>query len=104
MLQITIWFPDSVPSADAGLSFARKLGERRCHLVSREVPSPAVAARDHAAGARPTLSETMSRHATPVGHEFITTFDELRQDVYLEMARVEEIEGTISSKQMRHGK
>ena len=30
----------------------------------------------------------------PVAHEFITTFDSLRQDVFLEMAHFEQMEGT----------
>ena len=96
--QITFWFPDTIPSSDAALSFARKLGERRCHIVGREFPSPSALLREKSRGTASSsglsnVSKVLRSHSRPLGHEFITTFDALRQDVFLELAHFDEVEG-----------
>ena len=41
-----------------------------------------------------TIGQILKESMKPVAHEFITTFDSLRQDVFLEMAHFEQMEGT----------
>ena len=90
-----------MPGSDSARSFARKLGERRCHLVGREFSSPSVLLQakspELVAGGLEGVAEVARNRTRPLGHEFITTFDSLRQDVFLEMAHFEEVEGARSS-------
>lgn len=39
------------------------------------------------------MSQILRHHLRPCCHEYITTFESLREDVYLEMAHLEEVEG-----------
>ena len=39
------------------------------------------------------LKDVLKLHSRPCAHEYITTFDSLREDVFLEFANFEEVEG-----------
>lgn len=95
---ITFWFPDQTTSHEALNTFARKLGERRCLKVSRDLPQPSqwIKKRSSIADGKKgnnSAVEVMKHFSRPCTHEYITTFESLREDVFLEMAHYEEIEG-----------
>ncbi len=92
--RLAIWFPTDPAAVDATRVFSRKLDERRCLLMGRDVGSPVLALRKvRSAG----VSEALKNRLRPCAHEFITTFEALREDVFLEMAHYEEVEGASRS-------
>jgi twinkle protein len=92
---ITFWFPDTASSSENVSTFSRKLGEKRCSTMPRDYPQPSQYIR-RPVSARPggaDLIEAIKQNSRPCSHEYITTFDTLREDVYLEFAHFEEAEG-----------
>lgn len=85
---IKIWFPNERSAFEAGLTFARKLGDKRCFLMNRDVVSPLMCLKK-----RENIDSILQKQVRPCCHEFITTFESLREDVYMEMAHQNEIEG-----------
>lgn len=131
--KMSFWFPRDVTAFESVRAFAKKLDERKCSAVTRDVDNPArkvsnifyVEYPDHGSWSsglnkeelnvpygppnynnephphsclkpseKRTIGQILQESMKPVAHEFITTFDSLRQDVFLEMAHFEQIEGT----------
>jgi len=76
-----------VQGTEAARGFARKIGEERCRVVHNQYPSALSAVRK-----KMNVQEIVSS-AKALHHEYITTFDSLRHDVYLEFLQSEELEG-----------
>ncbi|TRY62956.1 hypothetical protein TCAL_13733, partial [Tigriopus californicus] len=85
---IKIWFPNERSAFEAGLAFARKLGDKRCFLMNRDIGSPLLCLKK-----RENVDSILQKQVRPCCHEFITTFEALREDVFMEMAHQNEIEG-----------
>ena len=93
---LIFWFPDTASSADDVTMFSRKLGEKRCFTMPRDYPQPSYYIRKPASS-RPggtDLIQALKENKRACSHEHITTFDTLREDVFLELAHYEETEGT----------
>ena len=86
--KLGIWFPNDTPSFESARSFAKKLGEKRCQMIGRDFPSPVACLK-----LKKSVDHVIKANLKPCSHEFITTFESLRQDVFLEMAHFEQIEG-----------
>jgi twinkle protein len=87
---ITFWFPDNVTAYDSVRTFARKLGEKRCNVVTRDVPQPHMWIRQKQ---ETDILMVVRKLIRPCSHEYITTFESMRDDVFLEIAHHEEIRG-----------
>ena len=84
---LTLWLGSDVMTRDITALFATKLGEQRCRMVAAQHPSPLTAVRRRLALAD-ILESALACH-----HDYITTFDKLRDDVYLEFVNSEQMEG-----------
>eukprot|EP00092_Neocalanus_flemingeri_P020748 GFUD01022483.1.p1 GENE.GFUD01022483.1~~GFUD01022483.1.p1 ORF type:complete len:775 (+),score=175.67 GFUD01022483.1:166-2490(+) len=84
---ITIWLGSGVQGVETAKSFARKLGDSRCRVVTNEWPSALQAVRK-----KLDVTEILAS-ATTQHHQYITTFDSLRHDVFLEFLQTKEMEG-----------
>ena len=89
--EITFWFPNDPNSTDAVDTFSKKLGANRCQTIGREVPQPSVYYNNRKQ--QPLELQKALKMARPCSHESITTFDSLRENVFLELAHYEEVEG-----------
>jgi twinkle protein len=89
--RLNFWFPRDVSTFESVAAFAKKLGETRCSSISRDTDHPSACLKSSETR---SLKEILANKMKPVAHEFITTFDSLRQDVFLEMAHFEQVEGT----------
>ena len=92
---ITFWFPDTANSAEDVTAFSRKLGDKRCSTMPRDYPQPSQYIR-RPVSARPggaDLVQALKQNSRACSHEYITTFDTLREDVFLEFAHFEETAG-----------
>ena len=62
--------------------------------MSRDIDQPSVYLRRKlSSGGTSAVREVLRSHTKPCGHEHITTFDSLREDVFLEFANYEDTEG-----------
>lgn len=84
---ITIWLGGGVQGAETARSFARKLGDTRCRVVTNAQPGPVQAVRKQLEVGE--ILETAARQS----HQYITTFDKLRHDVFLEFLQRDQMEG-----------
>lgn len=89
--KLSFWFPRDIAAFESVRAFAKKLDERKCSAVTRDVDNPASCLKP---SEKRTIGQILKESMKPVAHEFITTFDSLRQDVFLEMAHFEQMEGT----------
>ena len=89
-LSITFWFPDDVNSVDAVRTFAKKLGEQRCQVVTRDSPQPWIWSKKNK---DQDVLEFIRHHARTCSHEYITTFESLRENVFLELTNHDEVCG-----------
>ena len=125
--KLSFWFPRDIAAFESVRAFAKKLDERKCSAVTRDVDNPArkvsyplsikipninqflhdfqmkyfqvniIFISTHSClkpSEKRTIGQILKESMKPVAHEFITTFDSLRQDVFLEMAHFEQMEGT----------
>ena len=93
---LIFWFPDTASSTDDVTMFARKFGDKRCYTMPRDYPQPSYYIRKPASS-RPggtDLVQAIKENKRACSHEHITTFDSLREDVFLELAHFEETDGT----------
>ena len=92
---ITFWFPDNPNSAEDVVVFSRKLGDKRCRAMPRDIPQPSQYMRRPASSRTGSdgLLQLIKQNSRPCSHEYITTFDSLREDVFLELANFLEVEG-----------
>lgn len=84
---VTIWLGSGVQGVETAKSHAKKIGERMCTVVTSEWPSALQAVRK-----KMDVSEILNS-ARSTHHEYITTFDSLRHDVFLEFLNTTEMEG-----------
>jgi len=84
---LTLWLGSDVQSVDITSLFARKIDEKLCRIVTHEHPCAVTAVRKKS-DVQDILDSARICH-----HDFITTFDKLRQDVYLEFVNTDKIEG-----------
>ena len=92
--EITFWFPADSNSADSVSTFARKLGDKRCSAVTRDIPQPSLFhTKAPSKGPSRDMIQTIKKDSKPCSHEYITTFETLREDVYLEFANSKDVEG-----------
>jgi len=87
---IIFWLPNDPASADNVSVFGKKLDEKRCRYVTRDIDQPSTYLRRKP---KTSIREVIKSHTKPCAHEHITTFDSLREDVFLEFAQFEETEG-----------
>ncbi len=88
--RINFWFPRDVSAFESVGAFARKLGDKRCFTVSRDVDHPSACLK---VTEKRTIPGILGQSMKPVAYEHITSFDSLRSNVFLEMAHFEEVEG-----------
>ncbi|XP_064612722.1 twinkle mtDNA helicase-like [Liolophura sinensis] len=87
--KIVLWFKNDIRSWEAAKQFTKKLNEKRCFVIrpSSEHPNALEALQ------RGSNLHRILEHARPVTHQSITAFSQLRQEVYSELAHVEQVAG-----------
>ncbi|XP_046460713.1 twinkle mtDNA helicase-like [Daphnia pulex] len=87
--KITLWLGHGVQGTDCARAFARKLGEKRCHLIrsSEETPST-LQCRMKGKNVAQVL-----KAALPMTHKSVTTFSSLRKEVYEEITQSSKVSG-----------
>lgn len=83
--KITLWLGPDAAAAHAAATFAKKLGEKRCHVVRP--------CEGHAMDRSPGEARIVILDAKPVRHDSITTFARLRQDVLAELSDTDRSQG-----------
>ncbi len=86
---IVFWFPNDSASFEAVRTFSRKLGDHRCQTVRRDISQPMLWLRQKTGDVLNVLTKCTQQCC----HEFITTFESLREEVFLEMMHHEEVAG-----------
>ncbi|XP_071092868.1 twinkle mtDNA helicase-like [Haliotis cracherodii] len=87
--KILLWFGDDIRAWAGAKQFANKLNSKRCFVIrpTSEDPSPFRALNQ---GLR--LKAILSK-AKPLSHKSIVSFPQLRQEVFSELAHVEQVSG-----------
>lgn len=87
--KVTLWLGGDMRSWEASKIFSRKLGLKRCSLVRpgefQPCPSKALAQGKNLA--------RIVKASIPAAHKSIVSFKQLREDVYGELANVEQVAG-----------
>jgi len=84
---IFLWFNNDVQGSQNSRLFAQKIEEKRCRLVSSHYPGPVMSVR-RKMDIKEILTSARSSY-----HEFLTTFENLRENVYLEFLQSDELMG-----------
>jgi len=84
---ITIWLGSGVQGVETARNFAKKIGDKYCRVVTNEYPSALQAVRK-----KFDVDEILA-NAAAQHHQFITSFDTLRHDVFLEFLQADQMEG-----------
>ena len=84
---VYLWLANDVQGAQNAQGFAHKIDEKRCRVVTSEYPSAFQCVRK-----KIYLSEVLQRSRLCY-HEFLTTFDKLRDTVYLEFLQSDALLG-----------
>jgi len=84
---IFIWLDNDIQGFQNAKLFAQKLGEKKCRIVSSSLPSATKCVRE-----KIPLKDAL-RDAKSIYHESITTFENLRESVFLEFLQAEEMMG-----------
>ena len=84
---ITIWLGGGVQGVETARNFAKKIGDKYCRVVSNEYPC-----------ALDTVLKKMDvnevlESAARQHHQYITSFETLRHDVFLEFLQADQMEG-----------
>lgn len=87
--KITLWLGDDLRAWETAKQFAKKLNEKRCYLIrpSTEAPSPTEALQQ-----KQSLKKILAT-ALPVVHDSIVSFQKLRDDIFSELAQLEQVAG-----------
>ena len=88
--KVTFWFPNSPEALESIRTFSKKLGDYRCQMITRDFPQPWIWAKNE----KENIFKFIESKARDCGHKYITTFENLRHDVLLELTHHEEIKGT----------
>jgi len=83
---IVLWMDDDVPGQEGAEKFAEKLGRGRCLIVRSTGPEPKPKDANEALLAGADLG-ALVKAASPVPHEQIVTFRDLREEVFREVAQ-----------------
>lgn len=84
---VFIWLGNDVQSAQNAKVFSSKIGDKKCRLVSSQYPHPRAAI-----SARLDPVEIIG-DARSNYHEYLTTFEQLRESVYLEFVQADQMMG-----------
>ena len=84
---ITIWLGCGVQGVETARNFARKIGDKYCRVVTNEYPSAVMAVRKKL-DVNEILDTAARQH-----HHYITNFETLRHDVFLEFLQADQMEG-----------
>jgi len=84
---IFLWLNNDVQGSQNSRLFAQKIEEKRCRLVSSHHPGPAAAVRKRLP-VKDILDSAVSSY-----HQFLTTFEALRDNVFLEFVQADELMG-----------
>jgi len=84
---VTIWLGFDITGVEVGRNFSRKIGDKYCRIVTNEHPS-ALQAVQKKLEVTDILESAAKQH-----HDFITSFETLRHDVFLEFLKREKMEG-----------
>ena len=84
---ITIWLGFDLTGVEAARTYARKIGDKFCRVVTNEHPSPLQAVQK-GMDVSAILESAAMQH-----HDYITSFETLRHDVFLEFIKREKMEG-----------
>ena len=87
---VTFWFPDTTTAFEALKTFAKKIGEKRCSMISREIPQPSQYLKELS---KEIIASFLERNTKKCSHEYITTFESFRQDVLAEFINADEVKG-----------
>ncbi|XP_046549115.1 twinkle mtDNA helicase-like [Haliotis rubra] len=87
--KILLWFGDDIRAWEGAKQFANKLNNKRCYIIrpTAEDPSPFRALNQEL-----RLKSILSK-AKPLSHKSIVSFPQLRQEVFSELAHVEQVAG-----------
>ena len=85
--KITIWLGFDLTGVEAARTFSRKIGDQYCRIVSNEHPNVLQAVQK-----KLEVTEILEQ-ATVQHHDYITSFETLRHDVFLEFLQREKMEG-----------
>ena len=90
--KVTFWFSDNTSSFEATRIFAKKIGETKCRAMSRDLAQPSVWIKTF-----PQKQELdaafVKLNSKECSHEYITTFDRLRDDIYVEFLTANDVKG-----------
>ena len=84
---VAIWLGCGLAGVEAARTFSRKIGDKYCRIVSNEHPN-VLQAVQRKLDVTEILGEATVQH-----HDFITSFETLRHDVFLEFLQREKMEG-----------
>ena len=84
---ITIWLGFDLTGVEAARTFSRKIGDKYCRIVSNEHPN-VLQAVQRKLEVREILEQAAVQH-----HDYITSFETLRHDVFLEFLQRDKMEG-----------
>jgi twinkle protein len=84
---VYLWLGNDVQGAQNAQGFAHKIDEKRCRVVTSEHPSAFQCVRK-----RLDLAAVLAG-SRPCYHEFLTTFEKMRDTVYLEFLQAESLLG-----------
>ena len=87
---ITIWLGSGVQGVETARNFAKKIGDKHCRIVNNSHSSALVEVMKKKEVAD---IEEILRSATGQHHQYITSFETLRHDVFLEFLNAEQMEG-----------
>ncbi|XP_050418809.1 twinkle mtDNA helicase-like [Patella vulgata] len=87
--RIIIWFGEDIRAWEAAKQFAKKLNNKRCYIIrpSADDPGPYKALKQ---GIK--LLHILSK-GKPMNHKSITVFSQLRQEVFSELAHIDQVSG-----------
>ena len=91
-IKVIFWFPPEAKAFDNLRTFANKIGEKRCSIVRRDIPQPSKKGPKNIEFFKNPL-KFVKENAIDCAHEFITNFSTLRDEVYAELVKADEVKG-----------
>ena len=85
--KITLWFPNNIQSWETAKGFSKKLNVKRCHFLRPFIFHPA----PYDALQSDINLKEIYKTAQPIWHKSIITFENLREDVFLELQNNEKV-------------
>ncbi|XP_065205162.1 mitochondrial DNA helicase [Planococcus citri] len=88
--KLILWFGNDAVNLDAARMFSKKLGEQRCFLIRKADLRPHKYIKSRRSEI--DIGEILSS-AQPMAHQSITTFSNLREDIWSELTNVDKAQG-----------